>query len=370
MSKKIIDLIQSQKAFDAFVNENMKTSTYKIGWDKEMSVEYEASKAFQAYTADYAAAMLGTIIDKHSSRPKRDMPSIGEITGTLARLGDEWQIDNDRLEKYLLMERRFREKSATFSETKQKEEYAKIVKYLFNPYELAAIAPHRRILANYWEGLSDGQITVNATNNVGGVVWSAGISTGIEKKILRNTDVVWSSSNLESMDPLGVLRYLSDLAEEKGKSVVKFRVSRATSALICQSKQLKDLIGLNLGKIKTNTSPALGIDTVNQYLAAVDLAPIEVVNDKGVLANGSAVSMFKDGRVVAQCADKVAVLKVSDPLEAEDPVPNKVYTTYYDNLISQWRNDNGRYVAYEMWAFPVFTGRGDVFILDVTQAES
>ncbi|MFS0489894.1 hypothetical protein [Leadbetterella byssophila] len=370
MSKKIIDLIQSQKAFDAFVNENMKTSTYKIGWDKEMSVEYEASKAFQAYTADYAAAMLGTVIDKHASRPKRDMPSIGDITGTLARLGDEWQIDNDRLEKYFLMERRFREKAATYSETKQKEEYAKIVKYLFNPYELAAIAPHRRILANYWEGLSDGQITVNVTNNKDGVVWSAPISTGINKSILRNNDVLWDAANLATMDVLSVLRYLSDKAEEAGKTVQKFRVSRATSALICQSKMLKDLIGLNIGKIKTDSSPALGIDIVNQYLVAVDLAPIEVVKEKGVLSDGTAISMFKDGRVVAQCADKVAVLKVSDPLEAEDPIPNKVYTTYHDNLISQWRNDNGRYVAYEMWAFPVFTGRNDVFILDVTQKES
>ena len=66
---------------------------------------------------------------------------------------------------------------------------------------------------------------------------------------------------------------------------------------------------------------------------------------------------------------KVAVLKVSDPLETVDPVPNKVYTSYFDNLVSQWRNEQGRYVAYEMFGFPVFTGRNDVFILDVTETE-
>jgi hypothetical protein len=67
------------------------------------------------------------------------------------------------------------------------------------------------------------------------------------------------------------------------------------------------------------------------------------------------------------CAPRVAVLKVSDPLEAFDPIPNKVYTSFFDNLISQWRDSKGRYVAYEMFAFPAFVGRGDVFILDVTK---
>jgi hypothetical protein len=365
----ILELIQKQKAFDAFINENMKTSTYKVGWDKEMSVEYEASKTYAAATADYAAAMLGTVIDKSAGKPKRDMPSIGELTGTLARMGDEWQIDNDRLERYYYMEGRLQDKMKNLTQEQYKAQYAQIVKYLFNPYELAAVAPHRRILAMYWEGLSDGQVTLTKTNNTGGVVWSAALENGISKKKLRSTDVVWSAATLETMDVLGVIQYAEDLADLAGKTVVKHRVSKATASLICQSKQLKSLIGLTLGKIKTESTPILSIDIVNSYLTQLQHAPIEVINDKGILNTGTAVSMFKDGRLVSQCADKVAVLKVSDPLEAIDPVPNKVYSSYFDNLISQWRNDNGRYVAYEMYAYPVFTGKNDVFILDVTAKE-
>lgn len=365
----ILELIQKPKAFDAFINENMKTSTYKVGWDKEMAVEYEASKAFTAATADYAAAMLGTVIEKSAGRPKRDMPSIGELSGTLARMGDEWQIDNERLERYLFMEGRFRDKEKNLSETQKKAQYAALVKYLFQPYELAAIAPHRRILAQYWEGLSDGQVTLTKTNNSGGVVWSEGLPNGILKQNLRSTDVVWSAATLDTMDVLGVIQYMEDIADAAGRTIVKFRVSKATASLICQSKQLKSLIGVDLGKVKTATSPILAIDTVNTYLTGLSHAPIEVINDKGVLNTGTAVSMFKDGRLVAQCAEKVAVLKVADALESIDPLPNKVYTSYFDNLISQWRNEQGRYVAYEMFAYPVFTGNKDVFILDVTQKD-
>lgn len=367
----ILEQIQKPRAFDAFINENMKTSTYKVGWDTEMDVEYEPSKNWAAATAEYAAAMLGTVIDKNAERPKRDMPPIGELSGTLARMGDEWQIDNDRLERYYFMENRFRERSVNFTKEQKREQYAKIVKYLFNPYELAAIAPHRRIWAQYLEGLSDGQITLTKTNNNGGIVWSSAINIGITKNILRSTDVVWNTDNPTTMDVIGVLQYAEDIADAAGKTVIKHRVSKATASLITQSKQLKDLVQFNLGKITTRTAtPALGIDTVNIYLQAIGLAPIEVINEKGILNTGTAVNMFKDGRLVSMCAPRVAVLKVSDPLETVDPIPNKVYTSYKDNLISQWRNDKGRYVGYEMFAFPAFVGNKDVFILDVSQKAS
>ena len=362
----ILETIQTPRAFDAFVNENMKTSTYQIGWNSEMDVEYEASKNWAAATAEYAAAMLGTVIDKNSERPKRDMPSIGELSGTLARMGDEWQIDNDRLERYLYMENRFRDRAANLSNEQKAAQYARIVKYLFNPYELAAIAPHRRILAQYLEGLSDGQITLTKTNNAGGIVWSTAINVGITKAALPAGSVVWSQANAATMDVIKVLQAAEDLADTNGKIVLKHRVSRATASYIVMSKQLKDLISYNLGKVQVGAGGVLGLDTVNLYLVAVGLKPLEVVNEKGILNTGAAVSLFKDGRLVTMCAPKVAVLKVSDPLEAIDPVPNKLYTTYNDNLVSQWRSEKGRFVGYEMFAFPAFVGNKDVFITDVS----
>jgi hypothetical protein len=51
-------------------------------------------------------------------------------------------------------------------------------------------------------------------------------------------------------------------------------------------------------------------------------------------------------------------------LEMLDPIPNKSYSTYDDNLVGFWRSDKGRFIDYEMWANPVFTGKEDYVILE------
>lgn len=371
--RSILEFIQDPIAFGAFVDENMKNSTYKVGWDAEMTVEYEPSNNWSAATADYARAMLGTVIADNADRPKHDMPSIGEISGTLSRMGDEWQMDNERLKRFYYMEDRYRRTLPSLTDTQKNAEYKRLVQYLFEAYELAAIAPHRRILAQYYEGLSDGQVTLTKLNNDRGVIWSQPLPNGIKKFNLRASDTVWNNTTLESMDVLAVLQYIEEEADKAGKTVIKHRISKGTAALICQCDQFKKIIGTTFSTHKTDVTPGIGLNTINQYLASINgtgFAPFEVVNEIGTLVDGSSFSMFKDGRISAMCTDRVAVLKVSDALEYLDPVPNKVYTSFNDNLISQWRNEKGRYVAYEMSAFPAFTGRNNVFICDVTQKEA
>lgn len=371
MDKTILEMIQNPTALGAFVEENMKTSTYQTKWDKEMDVEYEASKSFNDVVANYAAAMLGSVIAEDSDRMKHDLPELGEVSGAISRMGDEWQLPNSLLERYYFMENRFKNRAKDLTETQRMNQYKAIVKFLFEPYELAAIAPHRRIWAQYLEGLSDGQVTLTKKNNRG-VVWSKPIAITSNKHCLGPKDVIWNQENLKTMDVLAVLQRIEDYADAMGKTVVKHRISKATAALICQCDQFKNLIGLNHGNWKTDTTPGIGINTINEYLENVGngYAPFEVINEKAPLADGGVINLFKDGRITAMFSDKVAVLKVADPMELIDPVPNKVYTSYMDNLISQWRETNGRYVAYEMFAFPAFKGLNEFLVMDVTKKEA
>jgi hypothetical protein len=122
-------------------------------------------------------------------------------------------------------------------------------------------------------------------------------------------------------------------------------------------------------KARVSGIELISLAAVNEYFESVQLPTISIEKDRFVsLADGTSYNLTRDGRVVYQCADTLAVIKASDPLEAIDPLPYKQYALYDDNLVGFWRSERGRFVDYEMYATPVFTGKDNFAILDTTEA--
>lgn len=366
MTDSIILKLQEPKVFDTFIQENMKLSTYKAEWKNEMeSPEYCAAKAYQAYLAEYTAAVVGSIIDKNAEKPTHQMPTAGELVGTIGRMGDEWQMDNDRLAQFYYLEGRYHDKVAQniYSESQRISEYEKLIKFAFNPFEKAVIAPHKRVDMLYFEGLFNGTQTVSASNNTkSNVVYTYDL--GIKK--FKAKAAAWGEA---ASTPIDDIQAMADYADSVGKTIRKVRMSRRTFRKMCLSNQIKQAFTLKLNKL--DIKPAtISVNEMNAYLESILLPVIEIEKDRhATLANGKSVNMTADNRVVFMCADKIAVLKVSDPLEAIDKLPNKTYSTYDDNLVGFWRNEKGRFTDYEMWATPVFTGKKDYFILNTDETE-
>lgn len=355
----IIEELIKPKYFDAFIQENMKTSTYKSESKPELTIEYEPSKSYQAYVASFAAAMAGSVIDKNANKPIHEMPTAGQLFGAISRIGDSWKMDNDFLDHYFFLEGRYRSRMANYTEAQNIAEYAKLVKYLFDPYEKAVIAPWKRIDLAYYEGLFNGTLTVNLTNNPKSRVQYA-LDYNIEK--FKTEVAAWGETNAT---PIQDLQQVADYAEQKGKVIRKVRMSRATYYKMCAAEQIQKAFTLMLQKTRVSpVAPAVPIDAMNEYLQRVQLPQITIESPKFVeLADGTTTNMVPADRVVFQFADKVAVLKVADSVEQIDKLPNKNYSTYDDNLVGSWRDAEGRYVDYEMWATPVFTGKNDYVIL-------
>lgn len=355
----LIKELEKPKRFDAFVQEQMKNSTFVAEWKSEItSVEYCAAKVYQAYMAEYAAAMVGSVIEKNAEKPTHTMPTAKPLIGTLSRMADEWQMDNDRLAQYYYLEGRYRDKSPAYTQEMKEVEFAKLVKFLFDPFEKAVIAPHKRLDLLYFEGLFNGTQTVDGTNNKKSPI-SFTYDLGVKKFNAKTK--AWGD---EAATPIDDIQEIVDYIGAKGKTVLKMRMSARTFRKMCKSKQLKDIFTLKLGKVEVS-SARVSQEEMNQYLTSILLPEIVVEKDRYcTLQDGSSVNMTKDDRVVFQCADTVAVLKCSDPLETLDPIPNKTYSTYDDNLVGFWRSDKGRFIDYDMWANPVFTGKDDFFILE------
>lgn len=359
--------IQKPKVFDAFINAGMRDLSYVAEWKKELgSPEYCAAKAYQAYLAEYSAAMVGSVIDKNAEKPTHQLPVVSEVVGSISRMSDEWQLDNDKLAQYYYMEQRYQDKMRQSFLASTPADREALVQYLFGMFQNAVIAPHKRIDMLYFEGLYEGKQTVSQKNNPkSGVAhtYDLGVTTFKAKK------AEWGDAAGHAT-PLTDIMSAVDKAGEKGRNVIKLRMSRNTFRKMCASTEVSDKFEMKLNK--TNVTPnILSVDAINSYLESVMLPPIEVESPKYVtFANGKSENIIPDDRVVLQCTERVAVLKISDPLEAIDQIPNKTYATYDGNLVGFWRNDKGRFVDYEMWATPVFTGVNNYFILKTDAVET
>jgi len=367
--ESIIEAIQEEAAFDAFIQENMRLSTYVPLWQSEVEdTEYTSTGNFSTYTASYGAAMVASLIEKNADKPLSELDAIGQITGSIARMGDRFQLDNDRLETLLQMEDRFRRKEATFSETQHKTEFLKIVKFLFDPYERAAIAPHKRLDMMLFEAISNGTITVNSNNNPKGITLPTPLDLGIAK--FGTQGLVWNAANIAGMKAVEDFTFVINQMKTKGRIVQKLRMTQATFNKLTASNQFNSSVKLTVGNLEVNPVGLLSLENVNRYLTSLQLPAIQIEEKYVKLQNGTMINMFHDDRVVFQCAASVSKMVLKDPLESRLPLPNRQYSTVSDNLISQYITERGRFVEYEMLGMPVVSGGEDLAILlvDTTNA--
>ena len=351
--------IQKPKVFDAFIQAGMRDASYVAEWRNEMgNPEYCAAKAYQAYLAEYSAAMVGSVVDKNAEKPTHQLPVVSEMVGSISRMSDEWQLDNDKLAQFYYLEQRYQDRqNQNYTGMTNAQEREALVQYLFGMFQNAVIAPHKRIDMLYFEGLFEGTQTISKANNPKSGL-TASYDLGISK--FKALTAKWGET---TSTPIKDIMQVCDYAGSKGRVVTKIRMSRNTYRKMCASSEVMGKFEMKF--TKANVTPTIvSIESVNAYLESIMLPPIEVETPKYVtLADGTSQQLVPDDRVVFQCTDRVAVLKISDPLEAIDQIPNKTYSMYDGNLVGFWRNDKGRFVDYEMWATPVFTGKNNFFIL-------
>lgn len=356
----ILKQLLDPKSFQTYIDENMKTSTYKALWKNEIKqIDYCGAKVYQANLAEYTAAMAGSVIAKNAAKPVHHIPDFGQLTGSIGRYGDEWELDNDYLDQMHQLEDRYRDVSGrNYTQAQLNEQYDKLIAYSFRPFERAVIAPHKRLDMLYFEGLYKGTQTVSRTNNA-----KANVSYTFDLGIKQLT--VTTNWGEDASTPFTDIKMLKDEAKKKGRKILKLRMSENTFYKMCKAKEIKDTFKLNLGAIQLNPAvPMLTTEQINTYLRSILLPTIQIDEDQFVtLPDGSTVNLIADDRVVAQCADMVAVMKISDPLELADPIPQRSYSSHDDNLVGYWRDNTGYHVNYDMWAQPVFNGLNDLFIL-------
>ena len=362
----ILKKLQEPKIFDAYIQDFMKTSTYKPLWKEEIAtIDYSPSKMYQAALAEYEAAMVGSVIAKNGEKPVHNMPNLGELTGSIGHMGDQWELDADYLDQIDYLEGRYRSTRPNYTESQRQADYDKLMEYSFRPFNRAVIAPHKRLDMLYYEGLFKGTQTVNRTNNK-----RANISYTFDLDILKFKAKVaaWGQANSTPLDDIDAI---CEALAAKGRDVQKIRMSKTTFRKMCKSDQIAKTFKLSLTKTRIDqTVPILSAANVNEYLEGLALPPIVIEPNRFVtLPDGTSFNLTANDRVVFQCAANVAIMKMADSIERNHARAGKTYSTHDDNLVGYWEDKEGYHVDYDMWAQPVFNGINDFGILETDKVQ-
>ena len=363
----ILKRLQEPQNFDAFVNDYMKTSTYKALWRNEISqVDYCAARVYQQTLAEYQAAIAGSVIAKNGEKPVHQMPTIGELTGSIGHYGDQWELDADYLDQIDYLEGRLRNSNPNYTQAARQKDYDKLMTFAFRPFERATIAPHKRLDILYFEGLFNGTQTVNRVNNSRADI---SYTFNLEVKKFKAKVAKWGEAKSTPIDDIAAIQ---EVAESLGRDILRIRLSKSTFRKMCKSDQIAKTFKLSLGSVRVDQAvPLLSVGQVNSYLSGVELPELTIEPNRFVtLPDGSKLNMTLSDRVVFQCAPTVAVMKIGDPVELHHARNGKAYSNHDDNLVGYWEDSTGYHVDYDMWAQPVFNGINDYFILKTDEVEA
>lgn len=342
-------LMEDGKLFKAFIDQVMRNMTYVPLWKQFMTWDYTPTLTFQAYLASSKAATVGSVINFGSGKPVRTRPTIGQLNGTLGQIGDSFQMDAATIRKVLELEERIARGEANV---------ATLFNFIYGDFEKAMIAPQKRL--DHWVlgGMSTGKITVDLTNNPDGIQFEIDLSI----PAYNQTGAVWSIGGTTSV-PLTDIRTVVDAMRVLGYIPTTMHMSRNTFNKMISSSQIAGTFGLELRQLKVSPLNIVTPEMMNVQLSAVGLPTINIIEAPMLLPDGNVVYPFSDDKVCFTVGNNLGTVQYSYAIEQRAPKANKVYATVDNVLLATLENDKGRFLEYELNAFPAFEAYKSMAIL-------
>ena len=334
-----LKLLESSKTFDLFIRQIERKTTYDPIWKKYFpGWKYSPTLTFQAYLGFVNYAIVASVIDFSADKPIRTRPTAGQMTGTIPSMGDRFQMDKKTMREWLELEEYLKKTKGNLSE---------LFDLLFNDFESAAIAPHKRLDYFTLLGMSTGVIKVEAADNPKGIIWE--IDLGVTKTKTRG--VPWAIGTTTST-PLTDIQFVLD--ENPSLKFANLKMSKATFNKMIASSEFTSVFTLNLTRLKISPVHAITKDMVNTYFESIGYPQIVIMDDVIGLQDNTSLKPFADDRVLFSVNDVLGNMYYTYQNELKYPESGKSYAQFDKNLISTYNTNSGRFLEYEMLAFPVF----------------
>lgn len=316
----------------------------RIYWQQYLTFRKTTTRVFKDYLGTVTGVAAGSINARYARKPIRERRSIGSGFGEIAYLGDAYQMDVERLSE-------LQDLIDKFNEAKTPDQVAAmndIIQFVTDDYRQIILAPHKRMDLVVGSLLMTGKATVyNKDDNASGIA-VLDIDLPFEFVTPAKDDVIVD----------GKQKFISWLQEEVHKLQPRFGkfqkmvMSRETFIKNIQgSSEFGETFRMVLPSYQFNVATGLlSSEMASQVLAGVGLPTVEIKDDYVETQDGTNQQVYADDRITLLRDDNIGWMRHHTPYEATDPVAGRTYQPVgQDNgemLISNYRDENGRYMEY------------------------
>lgn len=334
----------------------------KVFW-KDYLIYDEANPdgTFKTYTGTQIGVIAGTVIDRFARKPVRKRQTLSSGYGEVACLGDQYQIDETRLDRLNTMIRQYNNANAGDQQKKLND----IVNFLVDDMRNCLLAPMKRFDLMMGDMRFTGGCSVDGKANKKGVSIQD-ITLPIYKKsaTAADKDHILTWFNTEFVNKI----------RSKGFALTTMEMNQATfNTYIATSAEFKSAYVMKFGDMEINTGNIVTPDMVNRLLVATG-SPLSInIREEWVqISQDEMKNAVPDGMVsLIPTLDplyKMGYLKWRAPYEMQDNVPGKTYTMAEDGkmFIASKHTEEGRFLEYGMEGIPDIEIPNKMAIADLT----
>ena len=348
-----IDLLLSNPDIvKAILDRTMQVNYDKIRWKRYLKTHESSSPTFKMATGVVSRVVVGTMIDSYANKPLRGRKNIGSGVGEVGSFGDAFQMDNYRMDELLKLIKKFNALGTKEQNTMLNE----LVNFLVDDYKQVYLAPMLAIDKMLGDARSRGKYIVSI-NGADAREINLPVNMFVPTNEDKNHIVSYLSDKIEDLKDLGIY----PTAIQMTRKTFRNRVVK--------SSEFINTYKLKFDSMDIDPTSIITVDMVNKLLSASDIdVPIEIVDERVELPNGSVYKSFADDKICLLPGDDLGTLEYYKSSEWSDPVPGKNYSHAENGmvLISSQRTEEGRFLDYFMNAAPNLSAPKKISIVDLS----
>lgn len=349
----IVGLLDTNTEFQLLIDKTIEAFEQPI-WTKYLTDKATLSLDWRAILGVMELSPAASVIDFSSGKPLAVRPTLSKLNGELASFGNKYQMTKRQVRDLLELQDNVGKFGFTVKD---------LIDFIIPDLQRATVGPHKSIDRLFLEAISTGLMTSTVANNPKGVIWNNALDWGIEQNTVAT---VWATA--ASATPLVDIKKVVDAWIDKGVEFKLMKMSRATFNLMVATTEFKGAFKMQMGNVTEIANNFLGVEKVNQFMEAVDLPTIEIINHPITIeakdGSYSTIRPFADNRVSFSVDNNYGDMFRTYANEERLPNKSKSYAKALNVLISKYSDaDGNEFTEGEFNAFPVLNKVNSIAIL-------